>query len=542
MTPSLFQKYAADPAAFRNDLVIDVDGTVRKLGSVLEPWQRDDFAALDPALRRCNGQSSADCRSRAYLERPRGHSKTTDLAVMAVWALAFATRPIRAYAYAADKDQAGLLRDAMATIVRLNPWLSTVLDVQRNLIVNKASGHPGSDSKLDIAASEVGSSYGVIPDLIIADELTHWEENAAGLWHSILSSAAKRSNCLLVVISNAGFVDSWQWNVRESARTDESWIFTSLDGPQASWMTEQRLAEQRRMLPSIAFNRLWLNQWSATGGDALTPEVIEAAFLPGIAPQESAQAGYAYVAGLDLGVTRDASALCILGVRRAHEGHGRIRLAATRLWRPSKGHPVNLSEVERAVAELHARFRIQKLHYDPWQAQHMASRLSAAGLGGLEEVTPVGSNLQRMATAVLESFNDRRLELFDDPDLHRDVRRFRVEEKSYGFRLTSPRDSLGHGDLGTAFSLALLAAVQLAAVPQIWHGAGPEFSTPPWLRSDNPFQQATNEFYHEDAQRRAHLRGLDSMNDFNNRFADEDIEYIVRDLYAGLSESGPMRF
>ena len=36
--------------------------------------------------------------------------------------------------------------------------------------------------------------------------------------------------------------------------------------------------------------------------------------------------------------------------------------------------------------------------------------------------------------------------------------RMRVVEKSYGFRLESPRDEHGHGDLGTAFSLALLAA------------------------------------------------------------------------------------
>lgn len=78
------------------------------------------------------------------------------------------------------------------------------------------------------------------------------------------------------------------------------------------------------------------------------------------------------------------------------------------------------------------------------------------------EVHPTGANLQRLATATLEAFNDRRLRLYPDPDLMRDVQRFRVVEKSYGFRLVSPRDNRGHGDLGTAFTLALVAAQEVA--------------------------------------------------------------------------------
>ena len=245
--------------------LVDVDGVARRFGDVMDDWQAKDFAALDPALMRCNGRKpDADVKSRAYLERGRGHSKTTDLAVMAVWALAFAARPIRGYCFAADKDQAALLKDAMATICRLNPWLAAILDVQKNLVVNIAKGHPGEGGQLEIFTSDVGSSYGILPDLIIADELVHWEGDGS-LWHSLISSAAKRSNCLLVVITNAGFVDSWQWAVREAARLDEAWYFSRLDGPRASWLTPARLAEQRRMLPAIAYLRLWGTSGAAAG-------------------------------------------------------------------------------------------------------------------------------------------------------------------------------------------------------------------------------------------------------------------------------------
>ena len=111
----------------------------------------------------------------------------------------------------------------------------------------------------------------------------------------------------------------------------------------------------------------------------------------------------------------------------------------------------------------------------------MAQRLAATGLGiadkqlrrfygqpvptrrvPMMEVPQTGQNLQRVATVLIEAFNDHRVELYDDADLRRDLTRMRVEERQYGFRLTSPRDDLGHGDLGSAFALAMLAASELA--------------------------------------------------------------------------------
>jgi hypothetical protein len=366
----------------------------------------------------------------------------------------------------------------MQTIIRLNPWLASILDVSSWTVSNTAREHPGEGGTLTIESSDVGTSYGILPDLIVADELVHWAGDGS-LWHSLISSAAKRSNCLLVVISNAGFVDSWQWAVRETARTDEAWIFSRLDGPRASWMTPARLEEQRRMLPTVAYLRLWENQWSSGGGDALTEADIAAAFVPHLLPQTAAEPGYEYVCGVDAGVTRDASAVVVLGVRRSHVGHGRIRLAATKLWRPLKGQRVDLQVVEDALLDLHVRFRFRQINYDPWEMRHLASRLQSAGLGRFEgepaygkrrhttlpmiEVPPTGKNLQALATAVIEAFNSRLLELYQDVDLRRDVSRFRVEERPYGFRLTSPHDELGHGDMGSAFALAVLAASELAA-------------------------------------------------------------------------------
>lgn len=511
ISQATFKRYASDPSAFRDELTVDVDGVARRFGDVMDPWQRKDFAALDPALMKCNGRSpkSTDVRMRAYLERSRGHSKTTDLAVMACWALAFATRPLKGYAYAADRDQARLLRDAMQTVVRLNPWLDDILSVDAGKVVNRANDHPGEGGSLTIEASDVGSSYGILPDLLIADELVHWEENAgSGLWQSLISSAAKRSNCLLTVITNAGFVDSWQWAVREAARTDSNWIFSRLDGPQASWLTPARLAEQRRMLPAIAYARLWENQWSTGGGDALTPADIAAAFVEGLNPMTGKESGWLFVAGIDLGLTRDCSAVVVLGVPSGGLA-GKVRLAHTKLWRPTPGKKVDLLDVERHLLELDEQFDLEFCAFDPWQMEHLAQRLDAdAGhrkrnqrrhfgtQPWMREIPPTAANLRAQATLVIECFQDHRVQLYDCDPLRRDLLKLRVEEKASGttFRLTSPRDGEGHGDTFSAFSNALLIAHEIAGkgpivLRSMLGSASGSYASTPLQRAMRRFEQ-----------------------------------------------------
>jgi phage terminase large subunit-like protein len=257
---------------------------------------------------------------------------------------------------------------------------------------------------------------------------------------------------------------------------DESWHFSRLDGPQASWMTEKRLAEQRRMLPAIAYRRLWLNEWSTGGGDALTPEDIEAAFVDTLAPATSRNSDCYYVAGLDLGLTRDCAAVVVLAVPRGGKS-GRIRLAHNRLWRPSTttNNKIDLLDIQRHILRLDERFGLEFVAFDPWQAEHLAQtieadttrrRRNARRRWGkqpfMRDMPPTAANLRQQASLTIESFQDRRLQLYDCEPLRHDLQKLRVEEKSYGYRLVSPRDGTGHGDTASAFCLALIIAHELA--------------------------------------------------------------------------------
>ena len=445
-----FLAMANSPAEFRLRLLIDADHGPVRLGDVIDDWQARDFEALDPAWMRVAGLPADGGPSRAWLERPRGHSKTADIAVMVVWALAFSLRKITGIAAAVDRDQARLLRDAVDRLIRLNPWLGEAITVQQYRVLARRTG-----STLDIISSDAPTSYGMLPDFVVCDELTHWR--GSELWNSLFSSAAKRSQCLLVVIGNAGFGDSWQYPIRQAVRSDPDWYFSRLDGPQASWITADRLAEQERLLPPTAYKRLWLNEWASGAGDVLDPILISAAITRD-GPMAGGAPGFGFVAGLDLGVKNDRSALAVVG---CHFGTGRVCLAECKAWSPGVGREIDLADVEEAVLDAQRRFNIVKVCVDPWQAAMMTQRLRRRGVN-VEEVYPTVKNLTEMATSLLNAFTSYSIDLYDEPLLLRDLGRLSLIEKATGYRLTARRDSSGHADRAIALALCLPHATRKA--------------------------------------------------------------------------------
>lgn len=165
------------------------------------------------------------------------------MAMQIAWILRFSKRPLNGIVAAADQAQAALIRDAFAGLVQSNAWMFQPLSVLKHRIINQETG-----SRLTVISSDVQSSWGLLPDFVICDELCHWPK--PDLWYSLLSSAAKRPHCVLAVLTNAGIGQGWQWKVRETARIESQkenplWAFSTMEGPQAPWITETHLLEQR---------------------------------------------------------------------------------------------------------------------------------------------------------------------------------------------------------------------------------------------------------------------------------------------------------
>jgi phage terminase large subunit-like protein len=202
-----------------------------------------------------------------------------------------------------------------------------------------------------------------------------------------------------------------------------------------------------------------------------------------------AEPGWKFIAGIDLSLTRDSTAVVVLAVPEGGRD-GRIRLAQHRLWRPTLGKKINLTEVEEYILALDAKYDLEFCGIDPWNAAHLAQRLEhltehrrrtsaiyrpmrpRGQQAWMREVVPTAANLRQQATLTIESFQDRRLQLYPCEALKRDLHKLRVEEKSYGIRLVSPRDGEGHGDTFSAFANALLLAHEFAGKKKVTAGAG----------------------------------------------------------------------
>lgn len=445
------QRMATDPAFYRSQLSIEVSGDVVRYCDAAAGWQEKDFIAMDPAWLRCVGRTKADVTPmRSWLERCRGASKTSDLAIMACWALCFATFPLKLISASGDRDQAKLVRDAIRRLCELNPWLGDVLEIQNWIVRNKLNG-----SELSVESSDASSAFGKLVDGIALDEISNWAETeqAKQYWYVISSTLMKKKNLICLSICNAPRVDSWQWGLRESVREDANWYFHSLrEIP--SWITPEQLAEQKRLLPPHIFNRVCLNIPTSGTDTGISPADYEACELL-IGPQDRRSREYdVYIAACDLGWRHDRTGLVVLAMNFQHQ---RIDLAYCESFSPADyGGELPLSVVEAELIDVQRRFDLDQLVFDPREATGLAQRLTDRGLP-CARMNLAPANQNEMAKIFLQAFNARRLLLYPHADLRRDILSMEVVDRTVGLKLQAARTSGGHSDLGFSFAMALCA-------------------------------------------------------------------------------------
>jgi phage terminase large subunit-like protein len=438
------------PAEFRRRLLIDVGGELVPLGSVMSAHQQRDFLALDGGWQRAMGLPCRDGFSRGWIERCRSGSKTQDAACMVLHALSAAPRQITGIAAAGDIAQAELLRAAIDRLLRDNSWLSAMIESQKTLVRNRRTG-----SAMQVITSDVSSSFGHLPDFVLADEITHWPQGRGEhLFNSLMSAVGKKPNCMFVCLGNAGWIASFQAKLRERCRVDARWHFSEQTTP-APWVSEETIEEQRRMITlSSEFSRLWEGTWASGASDALPADDIDFALSEGIEPPERALSGWSYYGGVDLSTTKDNSAVVIVG--KAPGGRGQLRLVRCKSWKPPRGSKLDLQRVQDSIFELHRQFRPRFL-FDEWQATLLAQQLRAKGVV-MESVAFSGKGAQEMAAATVEAFSERRIQLFPADGLIADLRSLSIVSSPAGWRLSAPRTQAGHADRAVALSMAILGA------------------------------------------------------------------------------------
>jgi hypothetical protein len=490
---------------YLDTIEVETDGEPRVFNEVADDWQVKDIEAVRPALTRLvNPRARKPAVQRAMWVRPRAHAKTADAAMLVAWVLAFSGRRRRAVWVAADQQQGCEGLDSIQTLCRHNRWLASLLTIRKDKAENERTG-----SVCYFTTSDVSSAYGWKDcDLFIFDELTHWPDHKEPLWSAMYSAAGKRSGAAVFALMNAGFAGGWQESLRDTAAADPNWAFSELPDAVASWVSEEQLADQLKYLPAVAYDRLWRNRWSSSGGDALRAEDVERAFDAKLGPMTGRERGWLFVTGVDLSISRDFTSVVTLAVpdasRQSH--HERIRLADARLWIAPADGKINYLEVERYILGLDARFGLENVVIEQYQGERLAQGLELDtqhkrrnekrqwwSQPWVRVIHPSSATLRTQATVVVESFVDGRLRLYEYEPLKRDLQNLRVEQKTSAatgiasFRMVSPRSkATGHGDTYSAFALALQVGHELAAnlpaVAGVGFGPAAEHSD----RSDYP--------------------------------------------------------
>ena len=180
----------------------------------LLPWQWEDV--ISPLFGTVNDDGLRQYRT-AFVEIPKKNGKSELGAAIALYMLcADGEGAPEVYGAAADREQAGLIYNAAAAMVRNSPILSKVckiLDSRKRIIYPKNNGF------YQVLSAESYTKHGISPSAILFDEI-HSQPNSE-LWDVLTSGTDyARSQQLVFAMTTAGIYDknSIWWKLRTRAQ------------------------------------------------------------------------------------------------------------------------------------------------------------------------------------------------------------------------------------------------------------------------------------------------------------------------------------
>jgi len=446
---------ANDPMALMAGLVLE---DARGWGKAAAPFQREDAAAV------LQGIAPGDRRMH-WLGRPRGGSKTTDAGGMALVVLLTQAPPrSTSHAFARDREQAGLLLDALRGLAERS-GLAPLLDFGAWSVTVKATG-----ARLLIESADAASALGARPYLVIVDELAAWPSTheARSLWQSIVSGLPKRRDSRLIVITTAGSPGSMAAGILAGAHASPRWRVSDYVG-ELPWADQEDLAEQRRLLPESVYLRLHENRWTSAE-DRLVSAADLAACVTLDGPLDPV-AGRRYVIGLDAGLKNDRTVLSVCRSERSSDGGAaRVVLDRMEVLQGTRDRPVQLGDVEALAFEASRQFGHARIVADPWQTIGMLQRLRGRGID-VTEWSFTSQSVGRLGATLHTLLRDHRLALPPDQELLDELATVRLRESAPGV-LRLDHDAGKHDDRAVSLGLA---ALTLAEHPDTQSGG---FSNP----------------------------------------------------------------
>lgn len=425
----------------------------KRWGDVAAGFQREDAYAI----------FSPSGPNKHFLTRPRGGSKTSDIAAISIgWLVAEAPPRSHGYVVASNTTQAAEVIDAAGGFIVRTPELADYLTIESERIVA-----PSRASVSVIAMSESGAWGKRDAHLLVCDEFAQWPDTrgAKRVWTAIRSTVPKTPGCRLILLTSAGEPSHWSYPILQAAYTaPDDWHVHEVPGP-VPWQSPEELAAlERELLPS-EYERLVLNRWSEAEDRAITPEDYEAAAQPskhhGTAPPGvkgggerlfHPRSGVRYVVTVDVGTRFDATVICVAHVEEESEGPSRVVVDHLERWQGSKRRHVDVDQVRDRVGDLAIEYNRARVYADPDQFVGSLQSLNRRGVRA-QEWRFTATSVGLIATALTQTFRNRCISVPHTPALRTELLRVRLRESSPGVtRLDHER--AGHDDQAVAIGMA----------------------------------------------------------------------------------------
>jgi phage terminase large subunit-like protein len=407
----------------------------------LRPWQEQDLREI---FGRVNADGSRQIRQ-VYYEIPKKNGKSEVAAGVALALLLADDEPAaEVYGAAADKDQAGIIYQIAASMVRHSRTLSGVarpIDSTKRIVCQDWESYYRALSA-DVAGKHGYNTHGVIFDEVHA-------QRDMDLWSVLtMEAGAARLQPLVYAITTAGVPGESPvaemlheeadqilrgvvpcppdfYPVIYAAPEDAPWDSEDVwrecnpaygDFLHAAGVRDACERAKRRAAEQNSFRRLRLNQWVQSEFRWIDLAAWDACATP---VDVGAMAGLPCYAGLDLSSTTDIAALVLdipdgnsvhnwlayfwlpedaltTGTHREREKYARWAKQGHLTITP--GAVIDYSYIRQRIAELSQTLRIREIAYDPWNATETIQMLSDAGYA----MVPIRQGFQSLSAPTKE--------------------------------------------------------------------------------------------------------------------------------------------
>lgn len=350
---------------------------------------------------------------------PRKNGKSEIAAALAIYFLLFDGEiGAEVYSAASDKDQAALVFNVAAQMIRNDPELDAqceIIDSQKRIV------HKKSGSFYRAISAEAYSKHGFNASVVIYDELH--AAPTRELWDVLATSQGARSQPLMIAITTAGFDrHSILWElyahakkVAENPSLDPTFLPILYEAAiEADWLDEKvwkqanpalgdfRSIEEMRIMAARAkeipaqentFRRLYLNQWTEQASRWISLIAWDACHVS--IDRASLRGRRCYV-GMDLSSTKDLTALVavfpdddggfdvlshfFVPKDSMRQRETRDRVPYGQWYRDgyltaTDGPVVDYEAVRRQLNAWAAEFDLKEIGLDPWNATDLVTRL-----------------------------------------------------------------------------------------------------------------------------------------------------------------------